>query len=28
LSGTVDYTVCNDEKCLPPAKVEFEVNLQ
>jgi thiol:disulfide interchange protein DsbD len=28
LSGTVDYTVCNDEKCLPPSKVEFEVNLQ
>jgi thiol:disulfide interchange protein DsbD len=28
ISGTVDYTVCNDEKCLPPSKLEFEVNLQ
>ena len=28
LSGTVDYTVCNYEKCLPPSKVDFEVNLQ
>ncbi|MFM1928730.1 MAG: hypothetical protein RL387_58 [Bacteroidota bacterium] len=28
LAGTVDYTVCNDEKCLPPTKLDFEVNLQ
>ena len=27
LAGTVDYTVCNDEKCLPPSKLDFEVNL-
>lgn len=28
LAGTVDYTVCNDEKCLPPSKLDFEVSLQ
>ena len=28
LAGTIEYTACNDEKCLPPAKLDFEVNLQ
>jgi thiol:disulfide interchange protein DsbD len=28
LSGTIDYTVCNDEKCLPPITIPFEVVLQ
>jgi len=28
LSGTIDYTVCNDEKCLPPISMPFEVVLQ
>ena len=28
LSGTIDYMVCNDEKCLPPISVPFEVVLQ
>ena len=28
LSGTIDYTVCNDEKCLPPISIPFEVVLQ
>jgi DsbC/DsbD-like thiol-disulfide interchange protein len=25
LSGKVEYMVCNDEKCLPPAETEFSV---
>lgn len=28
VSGTVDYMVCNDEKCLPPISVPFNVVLQ
>jgi thiol:disulfide interchange protein DsbD len=28
LSGTVEYTSCNDEKCLPPVKLPFEVDIQ
>jgi len=28
LSGTIEYTVCNDEKCLPPISMPFEVVLQ
>lgn len=28
LSGIITYTVCNDEKCLPPAKQLFEISLQ
>ncbi len=28
VAGTVEYMVCNDEKCLPPTKLDFEVNLQ
>lgn len=28
LSGTIEYMVCNDEKCLPPKTVPFEVALQ
>ncbi|MEN9382100.1 MAG: hypothetical protein RI940_981 [Bacteroidota bacterium] len=28
LSGEVEYMVCNDERCLPPAKVPFEVTIQ
>lgn len=27
LAGTVEYSVCNDDRCLPPAKVSFEVAL-
>jgi len=27
-SGTVEYMVCNDERCLPPVKKSFEVRLQ
>lgn len=27
ITGTVDYMVCDDEKCLPPKKVSFEVKL-
>src|ERR1700712_3619786 len=25
VSGTIDYMVCNDEKCLPPTKQPFEI---
>ena len=25
LAGKVEYMVCNDEKCLPPAETEFAV---
>ncbi len=28
LAGTLEFTACNDEKCLPPTKLDFEVNLQ
>jgi thiol:disulfide interchange protein DsbD len=28
LTGTVEYTSCNDEKCLPPVKLPFEVDIQ
>ena len=27
LAGIVDYSICNDDRCLPPAKVSFEVAL-
>lgn len=27
LSGTVDYMICNDHECLPPAKQTFSVKL-
>jgi thiol:disulfide interchange protein DsbD len=27
LVGVVEYSVCNDDRCLPPAKVTFEVAL-
>ena len=26
-SGTLTYQTCNDERCLPPEDVEFEINL-
>ena len=28
VSGTVEYMICNDEKCLPPTKQPFDVKLQ
>lgn len=28
LSGTIDYMVCNDVKCLPPVSIPFEVTIQ
>jgi len=28
LVGMVEYSICNDDRCLPPAKVSFEVALQ
>ncbi len=28
LTGIVEYTSCNDEKCLPPVKMPFEVDIQ
>jgi len=28
IAGVVEFMVCNDEKCLPPSKQEFEVALQ
>ncbi|MFA9205625.1 MAG: protein-disulfide reductase DsbD domain-containing protein [Burkholderiaceae bacterium] len=28
LVGVVEYSICNDDRCLPPAKVAFEVALQ
>ena len=28
ISGTVEYMVCNDEECLPPKKVPFDLKLQ
>ena len=27
VSGTVEYMVCDDEKCLPPKLVEFKINV-
>ncbi len=27
LVGVVEYSICNDDRCLPPAKVSFEVAL-
>ena len=27
LAGKVEYMVCNDEKCLPPVEVPFNVNI-
>ncbi|WP_153800545.1 protein-disulfide reductase DsbD domain-containing protein [Foetidibacter luteolus] len=27
ISGTVEYMVCNDERCLPPTKKTFDVKL-
>jgi thiol:disulfide interchange protein DsbD len=27
LAGTVEFMVCNDHECLPPADVEFKVNI-
>ncbi len=28
IAGVIEFTVCNDEKCLPPSKIPFEVILQ
>ena len=28
VSGTIEYMVCNDEKCLPPTKQSFDIKLQ
>ena len=28
IAGLIEFMVCNDEKCLPPTKVSFEVTLQ
>lgn len=28
LAGTIEYMVCNDEKCLPPISIPFDVVLQ
>ena len=28
LTGIIQYSVCNEEKCLPPAKQSFEVDIQ
>lgn len=28
LKGTVTYMVCNDEMCMPPIDVEFEINVE
>ena len=27
LAGKVEFMVCNDEKCLPPAEVPFSINI-
>jgi thiol:disulfide interchange protein DsbD len=27
IAGTVEYMVCNDEKCLPPTKKSFDIKL-
>lgn len=28
LTGTIEFMVCNEEKCLPPTKQSFEVDIQ
>jgi hypothetical protein len=28
VAGTIEYMVCNDEECLPPKKVPFDLKLQ
>jgi hypothetical protein len=28
VTGTIEYMLCTNEKCLPPAKVPFKVNIQ
>jgi thiol:disulfide interchange protein DsbD len=28
LSGSIEYMVCNDSKCLPPKSISFEVAIQ
>ena len=28
LTGTIEYMVCNEERCLPPIKQSFEVDIQ
>lgn len=28
VKGTITYMVCNDEKCLPPADVNFEIEIK
>ena len=28
INGTVEYMICNDEKCLPPTKQPFDIKLQ
>jgi len=28
VAGEIEYMVCNDERCLPPTKVPFEVAIQ
>lgn len=28
VSGTIEYMVCNDEKCLPPVTIPFEIAIQ
>jgi len=28
IAGTIEYMVCNDQECLPPKKVSFDLKLQ
>ncbi len=28
LTGEIEYMVCNDERCLPPSKVPFDIAIQ
>jgi len=28
VSGIIEYMVCTDERCLPPVKVPFKINIQ
>jgi thiol:disulfide interchange protein DsbD len=28
IAGEVEYAVCNEDRCLPPAKIAFEIALQ
>ena len=28
LTGEIEYMVCNDERCLPPTKLPFEISIQ